>query len=363
MRLSLPWLACVSLAAMLSGCSKDDAATARDRGDAAHGGDASAAGDRIYATMMGADEVVAIDGASRTIGAHIPVGSSPAILLGTPDRSKLYTANWGDNTISAIDVASTKVRTIALDGRPWVEAMSPDGASVYAGLGSNEIAVIDTESDTITRSLPFDTLPASITVSPDSKTLYVARLGDNTLEAVSAATGELVHPAITVGSAPAWITISPDGSTVYTLNFLTGDVTVVDTDAWSVSTTVALGSDSAGIVGNVSPDGSVLCVTDYGTRDVAAVDTKTNRPAWKLSTEGRPVGIGFSPDGARGYAGDYGPDSLAYTPADLIDALAKMTVLRPTGMGRIAVFDPKSGEMLDSIPVGPGPSSIVVTAP
>jgi YVTN family beta-propeller protein len=338
--------------------------TTRDKNnDVSHASDSSAAGDRIYATIMGADEIVAIDSVSKSIEAHLAIGSSPAILLGTPDRAKLYSANWGDNTISAVDVASMKVHSIALNGRPWVEAMSPDGSSVYAGLGSNEIAVIDTTSDTITRSLPYDTLPASITVSPDSKTLYMARLDDSTLEAVSAATGEVVHPALMVGSAPAWITISPDGKTVYTLNFLTGDVTVVDTEAWSVTTTVALGSDSAGIVGNVSPDGSVLCVTDYGTRDVAAVDTKTNQPAWKLATDGRPVGIGFSPDGARGYVGDYGRDSLATTPADLINALAKMTVLRPTGMGRITVFDPKNGEMVDSIPVGPGPSSIVVASP
>jgi YVTN family beta-propeller protein len=317
--------------------------------------------EHIYATIMGADEVIAIDGESRAILRHISIGQSPAILLGTPDHKKLYSANWGDDTLSAIDIASEAVHSIPMDGRPWVEAMSPDGKFVYAGVGSNKIEVVSTESDSVVRSIAFDTLPASVAVSPDGNTLYVAHLSGNTLEAVSAATGDVIHPGIGVGLAPAWITISPDGGTVYTLNFLTGDVTIVDTASFAVTGTVSAGADSAGIVGNVSPDGKLLCVTDYGTLDVAGIDTQTKRLSWTFPTAGRPVGIGFSPDGARGYAGDYGPDSLAVTPADLIQALVKMTTLRPTGTSQITVFDPKTGYKLgEPVAVGPGPSSIVV---
>lgn len=154
---------------------------------------------------------------------------------------------------------------------------------------------------------------------------------------------------------------APDGAKVYTLNFVTGDVTVVDTESWKVDATVALGADSAGIVGNVSSDGKVLCVTDYGTMDLASVDTATNRPGWKLETNGRPVGIGFSPDASKGCVGDYGEDSKAVTRDDLIAALAAMMNLRATSPGTITVFDPATGKKLGNpITVPPGPASIVV---
>jgi YVTN family beta-propeller protein len=322
----------------------------------------------VYVSMTGDNEIIVIDPATRAITGHIPVGVNPAILLATPDYEKLYTANWGDNTMSAVDVATQKVTSIALDSRPWVQAMSPDGKSVYVGLGSNEIAVIDTATDLIARNITFPTLPGSIIVSPDGKTLYVANVTGNTLEAVSSDTGDVIHPSLGVGVSPAWITISVDGASVYTLNFLSGDVTVVDTASWTVSATVKGpidpdgGGTSAGIIGNVTPNGSILGVTDYGTQDVSAIDTKTNATAWTLPTVGRPIGIGFSPDSSRGYVGDQGPSSIAVTPSILVAALISGTVLEPTGDGLVTVFDAKTGAKLgDSIPVGKGPSSIVVT--
>ncbi len=345
-----------------------------DAGSDARGGDSGAdakAGDssagtengRLYVTMMGADEITVIDEASGTVSDHIPVGKSPAILLATPDHTKLYSANWGDNSLSSVDVATHAVRSIALDSRPWVEAMSHDGKHVYAGLGSNSVAVIGTATDTIERSMSFDALPASLILSPDGATLYVAEL-NNTIEAVSEATGAVVHAAIPVGSAPAWITISPDGSKVYTLNFTSGDVSVVDTASWTVTATVAVGSSSYGIVGTTTPDGSLLCISDYGSADATAIDTKTNKVVWTLPVDGRPVSIGFRADGTRGYVGDYGHDSLSVPVSALLNALSSGTILQVTGMGRITAFDPKTGKRIGQpTTVGPGPSSLVVLPP
>jgi YVTN family beta-propeller protein len=355
---------CCGGAVLLSlgwGCTSDGG-SARDAADA--GGRTPEGGtrtERVYVTMNGDDEVTVLDPVTRNVTGHIPVGKFPAILLATPDGSKLYTANWGDDSISAIDAATEQVTAIPLDSKPWVEAMSPDGQFLYVGLGSGEIGVVSTENDTIVRTLPSASLPASIIVSPDSETLYVAHIGNSELEAVSARTGDVVHPGVTVGGAPAWITITPDGSVVYSLNFLSGDVSVLDAASFQITATVSTGAGSAGIIGNVTPDGALLCVTDYGTLDVTAIDTHTNEIAWTLPTQGRPVGVGFSPDGARGYVGDYGPKSLDVTPADLAAALVNGTPPPVTDAGTLLVFDPHTGKTLgERIPVGRGPSSVVV---
>jgi YVTN family beta-propeller protein len=51
-----------------------------------------------------------IDTATNTvIGSPIPVGSGPYGVAVTPDGSKVYVVNSGDNTVSAIDTATNMV--------------------------------------------------------------------------------------------------------------------------------------------------------------------------------------------------------------------------------------------------------------
>jgi YVTN family beta-propeller protein len=169
-------------------------------------------------------------------------------------------------------------------------------------------------------------------VSPDGSRLYVAEidqsnpvnfLASGSVEAIWAWTGAVIHPPVTVGVAPAWIAMSPDGSKVYALNFLGDSVSVIDVATWAVSATVPVGSGK---------------------------------------TSGRPVGVGVSADGTRGFVTVFGPDSLSKAPdpttletGDLGSAMGKQP-------GTVMVIDPATGAAVgDPIPVGAaGPTSVVV---
>ena len=325
---------------------------------------APAENDRAYVAIAGSNEVAVLDEATHTQVDAIEVGKGPAIILTTPDRKKLFTANWTDNTVSAIDVATASATNIALPGRPYVIAISPDGSRVYAGLSSNQIAVIDVATTVVEKFLPTAELPASIIVSPDGETLYVAELSRNTLRAVSAETGAVVKAPIQVGKAPAWITISPDGGKVYTLNYRADnadDVTVVDTETFTIEAnipTAISGKESKGIIGNVTPDGRKLFVTNLGTGDYVVIDTATNSVAQRVQLDGRPVGVAFSEDGSRAYVTDYGVGSLE---AALSSEFLLTGVFRPVRDGQVSIFDVETGERLgEKIRVGAGPNSVVV---
>jgi YVTN family beta-propeller protein len=331
-------------------------------GDVGDAGDASTpTGPRLYVTVAGTNEVLAIDEASQKVVEHIPVGTGPAIILATPDGKKLYTANWTDNTVSAIDLANTRAgsRSIALPGRPYVIAMAPDGKFVYAGLSNNQIAVLSTATDSVERMMPTPDLPASIIVSADGATLYVAEIPMGTLRAVSATTGEVQRPAIPVGGTPAWITSSHDGKKVYTLNYTSDDVTVVDTTTFTVDTKVPTGAMSKGIIGNVTPDGTRLYVTNLGTGDLIAIDTQSNAIVQRIPLGARPVGIHFRHDGKRLYVTDYGVGSLD-TPTSAGLAFLTMGVFTPLRDGQVSVYDVATGALVGSkITVGAGPTSVV----
>lgn len=312
---------------------------------------------KLYISQHGDDNIAVLDGTTYDVTDHIPVGQGPAILLDTPDHKKLYTANWVDSTISSVVIASKTVSTIAIGSRPFVIAMAPDGKTLYAGTVS-QIAVIDTATDAILRTIPAPTTPMSLIVSPDSKTLYVALL-NNQLEALNPATGDIIQQPIPVGNFPAWITISRDGSKVYTLNFLSSDITVVDTASWQVSTTISTGAGSNPIIGTPTPDGKILGVTNVGTADVSLIDTATNQVAHTLKLTGRPIGINFSADGKQGFTADFGPDSLNSDPFKLLLAGIQGAPYPFDIPGLLTVFDPQTGSVSHTTTLGSAPTSIV----
>lgn len=76
------------------------------------------AGNQLWVTVAGDNEVVVINEESAEVVANIRVGSGPAVAIKTPDDGKVYTANWGDRSISAIDTSTHSVTNISLTSRP-----------------------------------------------------------------------------------------------------------------------------------------------------------------------------------------------------------------------------------------------------
>ena len=359
----LPWTLVVAL-----GCSTDttdttnatnatnatDAASARDKG-------------RIFATVSSTGELLVLDDATHELLQTAHVGAGPAIVIATPDEQQVFTANWGDNSASAVDTKTLSVTNIPLADRPYVIAMSPDGSYLYAGINStNQIAVINTTTHAVERNISMNALPASIIVSRDGRTLYVALLaaglgliGPGTLVAVDAATGAISQPALQVGSTPAWITIGKDGSRVYTLNFSSGDITVVDTAAWSVVATIPAGAGSESIIGNVTPDGSRLYVSNHGTSELIGIDTANNQIVQHIPLDGRPVGVQFDADGKYIYTTDFGTGSINEGVGASL-AYLTMGVYHGTSNGQVRVFELATGQPVGStVSTGPGPTSVV----
>jgi YVTN family beta-propeller protein len=251
-----------------------------------------------------------------------------------------------------------------MTGRPYVIALSPSGDTLYVGVNPTGIAVIDTATNTIDRTIPTDELAASLIVSPDGETLYIATVPLATpgmLRAISTETDEVVHEAIEVGSVPAWITISPDGSKVFTLNFLSDNISVVDTETFEVLETVSTGAGSQAIIGNVTPDGSTLYVTNHGSGEPMAIDTESYEITQTVPLDGRPVGVQFNGDGTRVYTTDFGTESLMAAP-DLGYLLTG--TLATMGPGQVRVFDTATGDEVGSVvETGSGATSVVVYEP
>jgi YVTN family beta-propeller protein len=167
-------------------------------------------------------------------------------------------------------------------------------------------------------------------------------IGNGSVEAISASTGAVVHPTVSVGVAPAWISISPDGAQVYTLNFLSDSVSIIDTASWAVTGTVMLPTGSQPIIGAVTPGGT-LVVTEFGTHTVDFIDPAMKAVVHSFPVNGRPVGVEFGPGAAKGYVTDFGADSLTLTPDALAFAMGNLSSAIGKGPSEVVEFDPASG--------------------
>jgi YVTN family beta-propeller protein len=88
-------------------------------------------GTRLYAADFGDDSVAVIDLATFTLLTTIPVGPQPGSIAVSPDGATVYTTSSAGGTLSIIDVASEQVVQRGLGFAPRAVAVSPDGAHVY----------------------------------------------------------------------------------------------------------------------------------------------------------------------------------------------------------------------------------------
>jgi len=269
-----------------------------------------------------------------------------ALALG---KDGLYVLDADQSGIATVDVASRKATHVALGGVGVNSvAIPPGGETVWAstygfGLGG-DILFLNPD----TQRLTYKVGPSgSLAFSPDGKEVYVANPGvltaydTATLKSIgSAYVGQLTNIDQAIPS--------PDGKRLYiSATFISGSVSngsvflspgeilVLDTSTFKYTAAISV-VDGMGAIA-LTPDGSTLVYTaNYGR--VHLLDTATNKVTGTIHltpTNGDLADVAISPDGSTAYVADAQNNLL------LVASL-------------------KSKIQVNSIPVGQGPSPVVV---
>lgn len=237
---------------------------------------------RIYVTNQLDNTASVIDGASHKTVATVRVGISPAQMAVSPDQKSVYIANTGSNTVSVLNTDNdTIARTIALPpgSKPIDVAANPNGRYLYtADGGSNRVSVIDTRANRVVASVRVGTQPLSVAAAPDGKTVYAANSGSGDVSVIDARTNSVVR-AIPTGRFPSGVAVTPDGGSLYVTNELSG-VTVIDAGNGTVAARLREPSPFSVAM---SPTGDRAYVTGLGPGTVTAIDTGTHRVSSTVS--------------------------------------------------------------------------------
>ena len=273
------------------------------------------AGSVVYVTNNNSASVSVIGTSTNSVTATIPVGFGPKGVAFTPDGKAAYVANNG--SVSVIDTKTLKVTaTITVPGGSGDVAVNPTGTYVYVTTASTSpvLSVISTLTNRMIASVTVGTRPVGVAVSPDGSTVYVANYGSDTLSIVRTSDNAVVN-TINISAGPEGVAVSPDGHWLYVAHSPSGSnlVTVIDTQAQTVASTIVVGSrpnhvaftEDSAFAYVTSGDGTVS-VIDTGTRTVTDTITVGTQLA-EVGVTGMMTVSTF----AGGYVGDNGPATRA----------------------------------------------------
>src|SRR2546426_7884207 len=172
------------------------------------------------------DSVYLLDAAALARRAAVAVGHRPHTAV--PDSLHLYVRNWGDSSISVIDLSDRPTTRPPLFVGPHPSALALRGGELFVALaGSNGVALVDIATSRVVEQLtvalapraPVGSDPNALALAPDGRTLYVAMAGNNAVAVVRLERGALrVAGLIPVGWYPTAVAVSADGSTLYVAN-------------------------------------------------------------------------------------------------------------------------------------------------
>jgi YVTN family beta-propeller protein len=293
---------------------------------------------RIYVTNQLDNTASVIDGASHKVVATVRVGVSPAQMAVSPDRKSVYIANTGSNTVSVLNTDNdTIARTIALPPRskPIDVAANPNGRYLYtADGGSNRVSVIDTRAKRVVASVRVGTQPLSVAAAPDGKTVYAANSGSGDVSVIDARTNRVVR-AIPTGRFPSGVAVTPDGASLFVTNELSG-VTVVNAGNGTVAARLREPSPFSVAM---SPNGDRAYITGLGPGRVTAIDTGTHRVSSTVSV------------------GPHGTDPFT------VRATGDAVYVANQGANTLSVIDQSTFRVTATIATGNSPYGIAVVQP
>ncbi len=129
--------------------------------------------------------------------------------------------------------------SVALGAAPVNAVATPDGSRLYVTVQPGGVAVVDTQTDRLIRTVHVGEEPAGIAVSRDSARVYVTdRLFEGFLHVIDTRTDTVEGGPVAVGELPLGVAVSPDGRRAFVVNHEGGTVSVVDTAAGAVTATV-----------------------------------------------------------------------------------------------------------------------------
>ena len=267
----------------------------------------------------------------------------------TPDRRKAYISNAHTATdaksqttasISVLDaVALTNIATIPVPPVPGESQITPDGRRLFVihqqGLGHHQgcpVDVIDTATDMVINTV---TIPGSwakdILITPDSQFVYIANYSNGEVDVINTDTYQVTTIPTAGGSRR--LAMSPAGDRVYVANYTGNSVSVIDTATLQLIKTIPAGNRTRGIAVAAHGNGEIYA-TNVQDGTVSVIDPNTLAVIATIPTGSNPWEVIMTADGAKAFVSNAYSDDVSVIDTATHTVIATL----PTGRGPFIMF-------------------------
>jgi YVTN family beta-propeller protein len=303
----------------------------------------------------GCDGIQELATARRTV--DLP-GIAGSIAVPADGRTWLVSlpAEFAVALIGAESGAVLRTATLGPASRPWAVAIVDTARKAYVTLpDSNEVAVIDMDTLTVTAKLAVSGHPTSIVVDQSTAVVYVASIGEpgargnwaaGSISMIDANTDRMIQQ-IGVNGNPTGLALSALSQTVYAPLLLRGGGTVVARisafDGRMVGT-----SEVSADGGAVDARGSIVYVGNVGSKSAAVYGDITKLDARDGTRLGQWTGM-FNPESLLAVPGDrllVANRNAAWVTVISSSSGVALNCISTKGRAVSIAFDPTGGRVL-----------------
>jgi YVTN family beta-propeller protein len=200
-----------------------------------------------------------IDTATNKVVAASPGKGYVQGIAFSPDGEHTYFATYDSDVLLPQVLVFDTGNSISLPpfGTVNAIAITPDGRHLYVpyvmfnGTVSPPeiVAIVDTVTNTVAQIVQVETTPfgatlTGIAVTPDGKYVYVSNQASNSVAVIDTASNTIVKTVL-VGMSPAGVAVTPDGVHVYVSNPASNSVSVINTASNTVVDTISVAGPGA----------------------------------------------------------------------------------------------------------------------
>ena len=251
---------------------------------------------------------VGAGGITRTGSVGLQAGDFPWGMALSPNGRYAYVAGFVGNSLSVVDTRTRqRVGRVDTGEFPYTVAVSPDGTRAYV----TNWGLYNPQADDVAKNAPVDVPPLTIGGynTDNSSSVWIYDL--TTPVAPTVINRVRIGPAINgydivSGSLPSSMALSPDGKTLAVTASNTDTVVLLDARTGATVRTIDLRVfGPAGPTGSQpnavawSKDAKVLYVAEGGRNSVALVDPRRGFVNGRLPTGWYPSAVALSADGKR----------------------------------------------------------------
>jgi YVTN family beta-propeller protein len=215
-----------------------------------------------------------------------------------------------DNTISVVDPlfgfgGSKLLAYVQLKGRGEDWVLSSDQRALYVSMPeTNAVAVVDTNTWSVTANIPTGPQPRRLALQPDQHYLWIANRGsgsetaDSGVTVVSTEDGS-VKAHIATGQEPSEIVFTEDSRSAFVLNRGSGTLSAIDVPTLRKLSDIPVGKKPAGL-DYCAKSGSVFA-SDEESGQIVVVDARRRTLLATIKAEPGLGQIKFPPNGQFGF--------------------------------------------------------------